>query len=195
MKNLKEFIGLSAMAVTLMLVSTVTVFAKDSSPEQCTCDLKGFDKRTGAEVVNAASCVLELRHPWCDIYLAALEETDRHIAIVSSLGGTLRPLSQGNAQELKTVILDLFDNYVGAIPARASEYSGLYENDRGYIETALDEESGYAFKCILFFLKERKPISMETKRLKCSVGSQSRWLKFAFENEGRQYLFLFAPPR
>lgn len=174
-------------ALMLILSASVTpAFAQDPTPEQCTCDLQGFNEKTGAEVVNAGSCVLALKHPWCDIFLASTEDSETHETIISELRQT------EEFGDLETILMTLFDRFVEAVgrdrPGLASEHAENAKSIVGLMEESIDE-----FSYCLDAFQSGDPVTESTDLTSCAVGSQSGWLKLEFRVDDRRYLFLFSP--
>jgi hypothetical protein len=177
------------LATTILLFLVLSgAHAQDASKEQCTCDLTGFPDRTGAQVVNAASCVLELRHPWCDIFLASIEGSEEHTTAISEIDDA----SSGDVASIQELILEMFDRYLASIPARAAEMADTFGSDRNAIEESAQEKSEILLECAKSF-SSRSAVAAGEGKVTCSVGEQSGWLRIRFDLGERAYLFLFAP--
>jgi hypothetical protein len=163
--------------------------SSDASREQCTCDIPGHSERTGAQVVNAASCVLERRYPWCNIYLATTENSQAHAVLLS----TLRDIpAQGGEKELVEFLGRMFQRYLEATAKTEPESAAVRVADARTIEAIIPKSFGMISRCIVSF-GDRKTLSEEGEEVTCSVGRESGWLRIEFEIEGRRYAFLFSP--
>ncbi|WP_306169360.1 hypothetical protein [Halomonas sp. MMSF_3323] len=175
-----------AALMVIFSTSFSPAFAQDPSPEQCTCDLQGFNEKTGAEVVNAGSCVLSLKHPWCDIFLASIEDSEDHATIIAELSRA------DDFGSLEVALLSLFDRFVEAVgrddPGLASEHA-----ENAYTIVSLLEESIDQFSYCLDSFKYGESVIESTDLTSCAVGSQSGWLNLEFIVDDYRYLFLFAP--
>lgn len=185
---------IAGVSVIAFQWSAVDVPAQDPdpSPEQCTCDLEGFDSRTGADVVNAATCVQELRHPWCDIYIAAVEDSrahNGHIAIIRGVAKT------SETSAIKSLIKELLDRYVDAV-RRGTDFHSEYDEDIQFISKKLrdEENSKLLYYCLDNFLNY-SPTVERNDGFGCAVGSESGWLNIQFTRDDRVYRFLFAPAK
>jgi hypothetical protein len=158
--------------------------AADPSPEQCTCDIPGAAKRTGAQVVNAGSCVLEPRYPWCDIFLATTENSPAQ----STLVGTLRSNSP-DPEKLRSILLPMFDRFVNS---SSPELTKVRKSDAETIKVLIDKSYKEISICVQNFDKGQS-VSQENPATRCDVGPVSRWLKIVFLVNGRTYIFLFSP--
>jgi hypothetical protein len=163
--------------------------ATDPSPEQCTCDVPGANPRTGAQVVNAGSCVLEPRYPWCDIYLATTENSPAQSTLVGSLKSVP---GTGDPQALRAVLIPMFEQFVSSSSATAPELYEVRKQDVSVIGTVIDKNYEQIAFCIQNF-DNREPVSQEMPDARCSVGQESRWLRIILVVEGRTYIFLFSP--
>lgn len=172
--------------------ATPSVLARDPSPDQCTCDIPGQKERTGAQVVNASSCVLEEHYPWCDIYLASTENSKKHRVIVGSLN---EAAAESDREKLKALLLDMFDRYVESTARNRDIGQEQYSSDRQMIESILNEDFEQIRTCIDAF-RSNEPTNRESRTSHCYVGNQSRWLRIAIKNDGNErYIFVFAPLR
>ncbi|WP_299739102.1 hypothetical protein [uncultured Roseobacter sp.] len=191
MRLLRSSFKLSCLSLVLFVFSGGFALAQDPSPDQCTCDLVGFGAKTGADVVNATSCVQELRHPWCDIYLAATEESEVHSQYISIFDNAA---SSSDFSDVQRLILELMERYLQAIPQRREELADQYGTDFSYIESQLGngQTIDVMQTCIGSFVNN-EPIVKEGDGYSCAVGSQSGWLNLQFRRDNRFYRFLFAP--
>ncbi|MBS9405464.1 hypothetical protein KG088_17815 [Halomonas sp. TRM85114] len=183
------FAAMLFIAVSLIFLLSASVsptFAADPSPEQCTCNLQGFDEKTGAEVINAASCILALKHPWCDIFLASTEDSEAHETFVSELSQV------PEFWELQEILMPMFERFIEAVgrarPELASEHAANANIIIDLIQKSFDE-----FSYCLEAFQYGEPVTESTATTSCAVGSQSGWLQLEFRVDGRRYLFLFAP--
>jgi hypothetical protein len=161
--------------------------AADPSHEQCTCDIPGNAQRTGAQVVNAGSCVLEARYPWCDIFLATTENS----AAQSTLVGTLRSNSP-NPEKLRSILLPLFDQFVNSSAQTSPELTKVRRSDAETIKALIDKSYQELSICVQNFDKG-EAVSQENAATRCDVGPVSKWLKIIFLVNSRTYIFLFSP--
>ncbi|MCP5299085.1 MAG: hypothetical protein H6954_05210 [Chromatiaceae bacterium] len=172
--------------------TTPSVLARDASPDQCTCNIPGQNKKTGAQVVNASSCVLEARYPWCDIYLASTENSKKHRVIVGSLN---EAAAESDREKLKALLLDMFDRYVESTARNRDIGQEQYNSDRQMIDSILNEDFEQIRTCINAF-NSNEPTERGSRTSHCYVGNQSRWLRIAIKSEGKDhYIFVFAPVR
>ena len=163
--------------------------AGDPSPEQCICNVPGASPRTGAQVVNAGSCVLEPRYPWCDIYLATTENSAAQSILVGSLKAV--PNISGNTKALRAVLIPMFEGFVSSSSGAPPELHDLRKQDVGVIGELIDKNYEQIAACIQSFNKRES--TKETGETLCSVGPESKWLRIVFHVGSRTYVFLFSP--
>jgi hypothetical protein len=179
----------AALLVTTLLTCPAFVYAADPSPEQCTCDVPGAGQRTGAEVVNATSCLLEARYPWCDIYIATVENSQQQSVLI----GDLKLVPQADdPQRLKDILGSMFDGLAAANLASNPDLATQYEGVGGALRRTVDEAFPALAECIAAFEKS-SPMAAESSNAGCSVGSESGWLKIVIAIEDTLYIFLISP--
>ncbi|WP_149763203.1 hypothetical protein [Neomesorhizobium albiziae] len=139
--------------------------------------------------MNAASCVLEPRYPWCDIYLATTENTPAQSTLVGSLKSVP---GSSDPQALRAILIPMFEQFVSSSPQTSPELYEVRKNDAGVIGAVIDKNYEQIVVCIQNFDK-REPVSQEMPDARCSVGQESKWLRIILLVEGRTYIFLFSP--
>ena len=164
----------------------------EADQEQCTCNISisGAGK-TGSKTVNAAACVRHQFQNWCEIFVAALENTrEQHNLVVAVIamgaqGVTPAPL-----------FMALFDNYAKSATGATPEMMNRLQGDRKLLEARVnDRENVQLFtNCARDFATKEKNVNYRTDTFSCSVGEVSKWLAVSFKVEDGVYTYLFAPP-
>lgn len=164
----------------------------DADQEQCSCNLQisGINK-AGSRTANAAACVRHQFQNWCEIYVAALENTrQQHDLVVAVINAG----SGGNAAALTPLLMGLFNDYAKSIVSTQPGASARLQHDGAQLESLMKNQDNAALisKCVLAF-RSRETVNYQIGDISCSVGEVSKWLSVTFRIEDDRYTYLLAP--
>ena len=170
-------------------VVEMTQTAGAATREECTCTLEGRYDPTGAQVVNAGVCERDQIGQWCDIYLVATENSNRHQSILLTFD---RAAEAGDPEEFSDVLQGLLKEYVNSREGKPGYDRARANEDQ--LSASIYRLAPEIQSCVSAFLVTEQS-SVQADGFMCSVGPESGWLNISFEvNEGI-FSFLFAPGR
>ncbi len=176
--------------LTLGLICVSDAAGADDAPsrEKCTCDI---GSHVGSTVVNAAACLRDRIGDWCDIYLAATENSQGMNVVIARLTAGVQ---EKDGRATFDLLLDLFNRYIEAQKqvsvASFERLAASYPTLKETLAKAMPQIQ----ECIAKFLNGEK-IAAEGEGHSCSVGAESGWLRITLNIGDSQFSYLFAPKR
>lgn len=187
-------------AALLAALLAVPAAAAPPEPEKCTCDLqRNAVEDDGAKVLNATACWSTELHDrqWCDISVASLRGSGGHRRTVAIV---LNHAAAGDGAGLARDLAEAFAAYLGSAdptaPSRWDLDPERAQTEAAAVLTGATEALG---RCATGFAQWHEAregaVSGETDRLRCSVGSDSGWLRIEVMLEGGRLsvVYMIAP--
>jgi len=169
-----------------------------SSEAQCTCDIKGNDRRNGAEVRNARSCFsTEIADDeWCNIDVDELNSSGGYATVIARIEVDL---AAGAGPE--NVVNDVFNSYLNfqssleqpTVPPEA--LNGLF----AVAESAIFNSTEALTNCAKSYLEFVQRDQTETKvfegdGLLCFISGMVGWMHISIPANGVVLTLHLAPP-
>lgn len=191
--------SIATILVTLLVSSLPTLATAQSSKAQCTCDLKGNDKKNGAQIHNTRSCwsTEYADREWCDIDIDELDAS-------SDLGGFVNRLSIMTASG--DSLADLFNNaFSSYLSNQLNDDNPTIPPDRAQMIQSVLEPSLFNAEeelrvCALDFVQflrvgDASGAFMQTDGFICYVASDVGWLHVSVVGDGTTLTLHLSAPR